>query len=182
MRLNPQIKTYKIKDQTVKLYKAPTPWNHTHHRGHNGNPHWPQNLSCCQPDPTWLVLCLRLCDYTNYTEHQRTVKSLPLLEFFFFVEVWLLPSDYQINYFQHVTHIFLTMDNQKNKIRGETCLSLQIRVWSSLTSPGGRQYLTLHAGTQVSSGHFIQKLPWKPPAAPLCQCLRYHHGTTNRDH
>ena len=42
------------------------------------------------------------------------------MDFLFFAGDTLLPQDALIGWFEHVTQIVLTLDNQKNAIRGET--------------------------------------------------------------
>ena len=42
------------------------------------------------------------------------------MEFNFFISDTLLPPDALIEWFQHVTQIVLTLDNQKNAIQSET--------------------------------------------------------------
>ena len=74
---------------------------------------------------TYLVVlgfyfCLRPCDYTECTGHHRTVQFRPFIDFVFFAGDTLLPPNAPIGWFEHVTQIVLTLDNQKNAIRGET--------------------------------------------------------------
>ena len=61
--------------------------------------------------------CLSFCNYTKCTGHFWTVQFSPLLDFFLLVGDQLLPVYAYIDYFQHITQIFLTLDNQKNVIR-----------------------------------------------------------------
>ena len=70
--------------------------------------------------------CLRPCEYNKCTSHYRTVKFHPLLEFVIYDGEDLTPTDAPIKRLQHVTHIVLTLDNQKNTIRGETVSHLQL--------------------------------------------------------
>ena len=44
----------------------------------------------------------------------------PLMDFPFFVGDTLLPQDAPIGWFEQLNQIVLTLDNQKNAIRGET--------------------------------------------------------------
>ena len=69
--------------------------------------------------------CRRSCKYTKCTDHQQTVQFRSLLDFFFFVGERLLPADTLIEYFMNATPIIVTMDNQKNTIRGEYVSHLQ---------------------------------------------------------
>ena len=65
-------------------------------------------------------LCLRSYEYTKYTAHCRTVQFCPLMYFVFFDGDTLLHPDASIGWFENVTQTVLTLDNQKNAIRGET--------------------------------------------------------------
>ena len=69
-------------------------------------------------------LCLQSYKDTKFTGHCRKVQFRPLLEFIFFIGNYLLLTDALIKNFQHVTHIVLTLDNQKNAIRGNTASHL----------------------------------------------------------
>ena len=64
--------------------------------------------------------CLVYCEYKNYTGHLRTVHFQTLLDFLFLFWDLLLTDDVPINYFQHVTHIVLTLDNKKNSVSEES--------------------------------------------------------------
>ena len=88
--------------------------------------------------------CLRSCEYTKCTGHRRTVQFQPLMDFVFFVGDQIFPADALIEQFQHATEIVLTLDNQKNAIRGESV--------SYFRSSGG-QHLPLHARTWVPGSH-----------------------------
>ena len=70
--------------------------------------------------------CLRPCEYTKCTSHHRTVDFHPLLEFVIYDGEDLTPTDAPIELLQHATHIVLTLDNQKNAIRGETVSHLEL--------------------------------------------------------
>ena len=48
------------------------------------------------------------------------MQFCPLMDFFFSAGDTRLPPDALIGWFEHVNQIFLTLDNQKNVIRGET--------------------------------------------------------------
>ena len=65
-------------------------------------------------------LCPRFCEYTKCIGHRWTVQFRLLLDFVFFVGDILLPVDAPIENFHQATQIVLTLDNQKNFIRGET--------------------------------------------------------------
>ena len=65
-------------------------------------------------------ICLSLCEYTKFTGHRRTVQLQTLLDFFFFIGDQIVPVDAPIEHFQNITQIVLTLDNQKNTIRGDT--------------------------------------------------------------
>ena len=64
--------------------------------------------------------CLRSCEYMKCTSHRRTVQFQPLMDFVFFVGDFLLPGDAPAEHFHQATQIFITLDNQKNAICGET--------------------------------------------------------------
>ena len=64
--------------------------------------------------------CLCSYEYTKCTGHYRKVQFYPLMDFVFFAGDNLPPPDAPIGWFEHVTQIVLTLDNQKNSIRGET--------------------------------------------------------------
>ena len=61
---------------------------------------------------------LRSCEDTKYTGHLRKLQLWPLLDFIFCVGDRLLPDNSPIENLQHVPQIVLTLDNQKNAIRG----------------------------------------------------------------
>ena len=54
------------------------------------------------------------------TSHRRTVQFGPLIDLMFSVGDFLLPRDTPAEHFSRATQIVLTLDNQKNSIRGET--------------------------------------------------------------
>ena len=64
--------------------------------------------------------CLRLCEYTKCTGNFRTFQFRPLLDYVFFIGDRLHPVDAYNEYLQHINQIVLTLNNQKNVIRGES--------------------------------------------------------------
>ena len=64
--------------------------------------------------------CLRSGKYTKCNGHQRTFQFHPLMDFVFLVGGRLPSADAPIEKFQHATQIFLTLNNHKNVIRGES--------------------------------------------------------------
>ena len=114
------LKNYDIEDPLVKREKA-IPL---------GIIHSIVSASTFSPDPKTrqvadlvtlvFYFCLRSCEYTKCTSHQRTVQFRPLMDFVFFVGDRLLPADAPIEHFQHTTQIVLTLDKQKNSIRVES--------------------------------------------------------------
>ena len=64
--------------------------------------------------------CLRSCEYTKCTGHRWTVQLRPFMDLVFFVGDFLLPRDASAEHFRQAAQMFITFDNQKNAIRGET--------------------------------------------------------------
>ena len=63
---------------------------------------------------------LRSCKCTKHMGRHRKNKFRLLLEFMLFVGHHILPADFPTEHLQNATQIVLTLDNQKNAIRGKT--------------------------------------------------------------
>ena len=63
--------------------------------------------------------CLKYLHYTKYIGNLWKVQFQTFLGFLFLDGVQLLLDDSSIQNFHHATHIVLTLDKQKNAIRGE---------------------------------------------------------------
>ena len=63
---------------------------------------------------------LRSCKYTKCIGHRWTVQFRTLMDFVFFVGDFLLSGFTPIKNFCQANQIFITLDNQKNTIHGDT--------------------------------------------------------------
>ena len=118
IRLARQLITYGLEDPPIKQEKA-TPLGIV--QSIVAAASFSSNTKTCQVAHLVILgfyFCLKSCEYTKCTSHQRTVQFRPLMDFVFSVGDRLLPADAPIEQFQHATQIFLTLDNQKNAIRG----------------------------------------------------------------
>ena len=137
MLLSRQLKTYRIEDPPVKREKA-TPLGIFHSIVYAANTSSDQKTQhTANLVVSGFYFCLRSYEYTKSTGHHRTVQFRPLMEFVFFSDDTPLPPDDPIEWSHHITQIFLTLDNQKNAIRGETISHFRLECLSACPVQAG---------------------------------------------
>ena len=119
-RLTRQLKTYGIEDPPVRREKA-IPLGIVHSIvakvdiSSDTRAHQISNLITIG-----FYFCLSSCEYTKCTGHRWMVQFRPLMDFVFFVRDFILPGDAPAKHFRQAAQIVITLNNQKNTIRGKT--------------------------------------------------------------